>query len=88
MKKVLALLLIVGAIIPSISSSLSAEASVSPEGVHRRRRPRCKTRGGVTVCRMPRHRKPKRCGIMPCIPRGYFRPNPPRRVPLSPMPLR
>ena len=87
MKKVLTLLLIIGAIIPSISSP-SVEAGVSPEGVHRRRSPRCKTRGGVTVCRMPRHRKPKRCGIMPCIPPGYFRPTPPRRVPLSPMPLR
>ena len=85
MKKVLTLLLIVGAIIPSISP-LSAEAGVSPEGVHRRRRPRCKSRGGVTVCSMPRRRK---CTIRrPCIPRDYYRPNPPRLVPLSPMPLR
>ena len=75
MKKVLTLLLIVGAIIPSISP-LSAEAGVSPEGVHRRRRPRCKSRGGVTVCSMPR--RPKCTIRRPCIPRDYYRPNPPR----------
>ena len=81
MKKVLTLLLVVGAIIPSISP-LSAEAGVSPEGVHRRRRPRCKVHGGVVVCKMPRRR---RCTIKrPCVPRNYYRPNPP----LSPMPLR
>ena len=85
MKKVLTLLLIVGAIVPSISP-LSVEAGVSPEGVHRRRRPRCKAHRGVVVCKMPR---PRRCTIRrPCVPRDYYRPNPPRRVPLSPMPLR
>ena len=85
MKKVLTLLLIVGAIVPSISP-LSVEAGVSPEGVHRRRRPRCKVHGEVVVCKMPRRR---RCTVKrPCIPRDYYRPNPPRLVPLSPMPLR
>tara|TARA_B100000212_G_scaffold43057_1_gene27771 strand:+ start:347 stop:592 length:246 start_codon:yes stop_codon:yes gene_type:complete len=81
MKKILILLLIVGAIIPSISP-LSAEANVSPERVHRRRKPKCKSRGGVTVCSMPRTR---RCTVRrPCVPRGYYRPT----LPLSPMPLR
>ena len=85
MKKVLALLLIVGAIIPSISSSLSAEAGVSPEGVHRRRKPKCRVDGPVVVCSMPRPRKCTR--RKPCIPRGYYRPNPPRSLP-RPVPLR
>ena len=87
MKKVLTLLLIIGAIVPSISSP-SVEAGVSPEGVHRRRSPRCKVHGKVVVCKMPRRR---RCTIKrPCVPRDYYRPNPRRRVPvpLSPMPLR
>ena len=84
MKKVLTLLLIVGAIIPSISSP-SVEAVVSPEGVHRRS-PKCKKRGNVLVCKMPR---PRKCTIKrPCVPSGYYRSNPPRLVPLSPMPLR
>ena len=90
MKKVLSLLLIVGAIVPSISP-LSAEAGVSPEGVHRRRKPKCRVDGPVVVCSMPRPRKPRKCTKRrPCIPRDYYRPNPPRRVPvpLSPMPLR
>ena len=47
-----------------------------------RNRPRCRTNEGITVCRMPKVRRPKRCGVMPCIPPGYFRPNPPRRVPM------
>ncbi len=81
MKKVLVLFLTVGAIIPSISV-LSVEAGVSPEGIHRRRKPKCKVHGEVVVCKMPRHRK---CTIKrPCVPRDYYRPNPP----LSPMPLR
>ena len=78
MKKVLALFLITGAIIPSMSV-LSVEAGVSPEGIHRRR-PRCKRQGKVVVCRMPRVRRPRRCGIIPCIPDGYYRRG--REIPL------
>ena len=78
MKKLLSTLLLVGLLIPTV-----AEAGFSPEG---RRRPRCRTQGKVIVCRMPRVRRPKRCGIMPCIPDGYYRPNPRRRAPLYPMP--
>ena len=44
-------------------------------------KPRCRTQGKVVVCRMPR--KPKCTRRRPCIPRGYYRPSPPR----SPMPL-
>ena len=57
----------------------SVEAGVRKE---ERNRPRCRTNGKVTVCRMPRVRRPIRCGVMPCIPPGYYRPNPPRVVPM------
>ena len=51
--------------------------SVVEAGVgSRRTRPRCRTNGGITVCRMPRVRKPR-------IPPGYYRPNPPRVVPMK-----
>ena len=92
MKKLFLLFLILGTILPSFTSIPSAEAGSSPEGVprrprnfspegrHRPRKPRCKTYGKVTVCKMPR---PRKCTIRrPCIPDGYYRPNPPR----SPMP--
>ena len=86
MKKLLVLFLLLGSIIPSV------EAGVSPEGIPRgqrnflpegrSRKSRCKERGGVVVCKMPRKRK---CTIQrPCVPRGYYRPVLPR----SPMPLR
>ena len=88
MKKLLITFLLLGSIIPSV------EAGVSPEGVmrprdhfpegrprHRKPRYRCKTHGKVVVCRMPRPRK--KCTIRrPCVPRGYYRPNPPRRIPM------
>ena len=90
MKKLLLTFLLLGSILPSV------EAGVSPEGIPRRprdhypegrprtRKPRCRSNGKVTVCRMPR--KPRKCTIRrPCIPRDYYRPNPPRRIP---MPLR
>ena len=67
MKKLLLTLLLLGSIIPSV------EAGVSPEGIPRRRRPRCRVDGPVVVCKMPR----KRCTLRrPCIPRGYHRPVP------------
>ena len=73
MIKILTSLLLLVVLTPSV------EAGVMREG---RNRPRCKTNGGVTVCRMPKVRKPRRCGVMPCIPPGYYRPNPPRVVPM------
>ena len=88
MKKLLLTLLLLGSILPSV------EAGVSPEGIPRgqrnflpegrpRPRKRCRTDGKVVVCKMPR---PRKCTPWkPCVPRGYYRPNPPRRIP---MPLR
>ena len=89
MKKLLVMFLLLGTLLPS------AEAGVSPEGIPRRPRnfspegrlrprKRCKEHGGIVVCRVPRPRKCTR--FKPCIPRGYYRPNPPFYR--SPMPLR
>ena len=90
MKKLLLTILLLGSILPSV------EAGVSPEGIPRRprdhypegrprpRKPRCKKHGKVVVCKMPRPRK-KSTRFNPCIPRDYYRPSPPRRIP---MPLR
>ena len=79
MKKFLVMFLLLGTLLPS------AEAGVSPEGI-RRRRPRCRVDGAVVVCRMPRTPRPRKCTIRrPCVPRDYYRPMPPRRIP---MPLR
>ena len=88
MKKLITTIFAIGLFLPVV-----AEAGVSSEGVNRPRdhfpegRPRkkrCKGSGGVVVCRMPRKpRKPRRCGIMPCIPPGYYRPNPPRVIPMG-----
>ena len=77
-KKLITTIFALGLFLP-----LVAEAGVMPEGRHKRRKPRCRQNQGVVVCRMPRPRKPKRCGIMPCIPPGYYRPNPPRVIPMG-----
>ena len=79
-KKVFSTFLLIGLLFPTI-----IEAGVSPEGINRprKRKPRCKQDRGVVVCRMPKPRKPKRCGIMPCIPPGYYRPNPPKVIPMG-----
>ena len=74
MYKTLTSLLLLFILTPSV-----VQAGVSRDG---KNRPRCRTNGGVTVCRMPKVRRPKKCGIMPCIPPGYYRPNPPKRVPM------
>ena len=87
MKKLLVLFLLLGSILPSVEAGVSPEGipkrprNFSPEGRHRPRKPRCKTHGKVVVCKMPRHRK-KCTPWKPCVPRGYYRPTPPR----SPMP--
>ena len=82
MKKLLVMFLLLGTLLPS------AEAGVSPEGIRSPRpRPRCRTHGQVVVCKMPRPRK-RRCTIQrPCIPRDYYRPSPPKRIPI-PIPMR
>ena len=78
-KKVFSTFLLIGILFPTIS-----EAGFSPEGRHKPRKPRCKRDRDVVVCRMPRPKKPKKCGRMPCIPKGYYRPKPPIPVPMGP----
>ena len=44
-------------------------------------KPRCKMQGKITVCSLP---KPRKCGTKrrPCIPPGYYRPSPPKFIPM------
>ena len=87
MKKLLLTFLILGSILPSVEAGVSPEGiprgqrNFFPEGRNRPRKPRCKTNGKVTVCTMPRPRK-KCTRFNPCIPRDYYRPNPPRIIPM------
>ena len=86
MKNLLLTLLLLGSILPSVEAGVSPEGipkrprNFSPEGRPRPRKPRCKEQGGVVVCKMPRPRK-KCTPWKPCIPRGYYRPNPPLFIP-------
>ena len=86
MKKLLVLFLLLGSIIPSVEAGVSPEGvprgsrNFFPEGRPRTRKPRCRSNGKVTVCRMRRPRKFTR--FKPCIPRDYY-----RRVPLRPIPM-
>ena len=64
-KKVFSTFLLIGLLIPTITDAgVSPEGNPNrprdhfPEGRPRKRKPRCKGSGGVTVCRMP---KPKKC---------------------------
>jgi len=86
-KKVFSTFLLIGLLFPTIT-----EAGVSPEGKFKKprnfspegkpRKKRCKGSGGVVVCRMPK--KPKKCTPWkPCTPKGYYRPNPPRVIPMG-----
>ena len=90
MKKLLLTLLLLGSILPSVEAGVSPEGIPKrprdhyPEGRPRTHKPRCKEHGGVVVCKMPRPRK-KCTPWKPCVPRDYYRPSPPRRIP---MPLR
>ena len=86
-KKVFSIFLFIGLLFPVI-----AEAGFSPEGNTNRpknyfpegrprKKKRCKGSGGVTVCRMP---KPKKCSKKrPCVPPKYYRPNPPKFIPMK-----
>ena len=86
MKKLLLTLLLLGSILPSVEAGVSPEGipkrprNFSPEGRPRPRK-RCKEHGGVVACKVPRPRK-KCTPWKPCIPRGYYRPNPPRVIPM------
>ena len=90
MKKLLLTFLLLGSIIPSVEAGVSPEGiprnkrNVFPEGQPRTRKPRCKVDGQIVVCKMPRPRR-KCTPWKPCVPRDYYRPSPPRRIP---MPLR
>ena len=76
MKKLFSTFLLIGLLFPTIT-----EAGFSPEGVNRPKKSRCKSSGGVTVCRMPK--KPKKCSLKrPCIPKGYYRKNPIKYIPM------
>ena len=77
MKKLITTIFAIGLFLPVV-----AEAGAFREGVPKLRKPRCKGSGGEVVCRMPKPRKPRRCRIMPCIPPGYYRPSPPRFIPM------
>ena len=86
-KKVFSIFLFIGLLFPTI-----AEAGFSPEGNPNRprnyfpegkprKKKKCKGSGGVTVCRMP---KPKKCSRKrPCVPPKYYRPNPPKFIPMK-----
>ena len=82
-KKVFSTFLLIGLLFPTI-----IEAGVSPEGNPNRpknyfpegrpRKKKCKKGQGVVVCRVL---KRKKCTIKrPCIPKGYYRKNPPRFI--------
>ena len=72
MKKLFSTFLLIGLLLPTITEA----------GVNRPKKSRCKGSGGVTVCRMPR--KPKKCTIKrPCIPRGYYRKDPIKYIPMK-----
>ena len=71
-KKVFSTFLLIGLLFPTIT-----EAGFSPQGVNKPKK-RCRENGGVLVCRVP---KRKKCTIKrPCIPKGYYRKNPPRFI--------
>ncbi len=87
-KKVFSTFLLIGLLFPTIT-----EAGFSPEGNPNRpknyfpegrpkKKKRCKGSGGVMVCRLPR--KPKKCSLKrPCVPPKYYRPSPPRVIPMG-----
>ena len=65
MKKLITLFFAIGIFFPVV-----AEAKL-----------KCKSKGGITVCRLS---KPKKCTKRrPCIPKGYYRPNPPIFTPMK-----
>ena len=71
-KKVFSTFLLIGLLFPTITEA----------GVNRPKKSRCKSSGGVTVCRLPR--KPKKCSFKrPCTPPGYYRPSPPIVIPMG-----
>ncbi len=85
-KKVFSIFLLIGLLFPTIIEAGSSPGNPNrprnhfPEGKLRKKK--CKGSGGVLVCRVPR--KPKKCTFKkPCIPKGYYRKNPPRVIPMG-----
>tara|TARA_R100000353_G_scaffold88058_1_gene65357 strand:+ start:259 stop:492 length:234 start_codon:yes stop_codon:yes gene_type:complete len=77
MKKLFSTFLLIGLLFPTIT-----EAGFSPEGVNRPKKSRCKSSGGVIGCRILK--KPKKCSKKrPCIPRGYYRKDPIKYIPMK-----
>ena len=75
MKKIFITFLLLGLLLPTITEA---------GGKYKRKKPRCKDNGSVVVCGMPKPRKPRKCTQKkPCIPKGYYRPSPPRVIPMS-----
>ena len=84
MKKLIATIFAIGLFLPLVAEAGSSPANPNrprnhfPEG--RPRKKRCKGSGGVMVCSLP---KLKKCTIKrPCIPRGYYRKNKPKFIPM------
>ena len=72
MKKLFSTFLLIGLLLPAITEA----------GVNRPKKSRCKSSGGVIGCRILR--KPKKCTIKrPCIPKGYYRKNPIKYIPMG-----
>tara|TARA_B100000424_G_scaffold130097_1_gene98587 strand:- start:1487 stop:1705 length:219 start_codon:yes stop_codon:yes gene_type:complete len=71
MKKLFSTFLLIGLLFPTITEA----------GVNRPKKSRCKGSGGVIGCRILK--KPKKCSIKkPCIPRGYYRKDPIKYIPM------
>ena len=84
MKKLITTIFAIGLFLPLIAEAGSSPGNPNrprnnfPEG--RPRKKKCKGSGGVVVCRLP---KPKKCTKKrPCIPPRYYRPNPPKFIPM------
>ena len=85
MKKLITTIFAIGLFFPVVAEAGSSLGNPNrprnffPEGKPRKKK--CKGSGGVLVCRVPR--KPKKCTIKrPCIPKGYYRKNPPKFIPM------
>ena len=85
MKKLITTIFAIGLFLPVVAEAGVSSANPNrprnhfPEGKPRKKK--CKSSGGVTVCRLPR--KPKKCSLKrPCVPPKYYRPGPPKFIPM------
>ena len=86
MKKLFSTFLLIGLLFPTITEAGISSANPNkprdhyPEGKPRKKK--CKSSGAIIGCRILR--KPKKCTIKrPCIPRGYYRKNPIKYIPMK-----